>query len=88
LTVLRSTHVNVLPSLVATARRYARSPSQGGQTGVQQHGPGIPRLPRLPGLNAAMTGWLTVEALLLTQPGVSSPFGHSAMVLARRPAPA
>jgi len=84
LELLRSTHVNVLPSLVATARRAARRPA-GHPAGHRQHGPGLPRMPRLPGLNGALSGVLAAEAALLSLPRVSSPFGHSTLVLARRP---
>lgn len=78
--VVRSTHVNVLPSLVATARRAA-----GGVDGHTPHGPGIPLMPRVAALNWLMTRVSAAEAGLLGLPGVASPFGHSAMVLARRP---
>lgn len=82
--VLRSTHLNVLPSLAATARRARRRPS--AQTkGGHHHGPGIPRMPRVAGLNRLLSGVLAAEAAVLSLPGVAAPFGHSAMLLARRP---
>lgn len=85
LTVLRSTHVNVVPSILATLRGQGHAASHHAETShVRQHGPGVPRLPRVPGVNAAMTALLYGEAMLLSRPGVSSPFGHSAMLLAQR----
>jgi SAM-dependent methyltransferase len=83
LTVLRSTHVNVVGSLAGTLRRYRQGVHAGSHADhVTQHGPGLPRLSRIPGVNALMTGLMTAEAMLLSLDHISSPFGHSAMVLA------
>jgi SAM-dependent methyltransferase len=84
LTVLRSTHVNVLPSLIDTLRRRWRPRSTHRRGEHLRHGPGVPRLPRVPGWNALMFRVLATEAFLLSRGGWSSPFGHSAMVLAAR----
>jgi SAM-dependent methyltransferase len=83
-TVLRSTHVNVLPSLVATARRAAGGAPAQADGHLHRYAPGLPRMPRLPGLNRALAGLLAAEAVLLSLPRVASPFGHSTLVLARR----
>jgi SAM-dependent methyltransferase len=81
--ILRSTHVNVLPSLAATARRVLLRPKVHTESDGT-HVPGLPRIPRVSALNWALTREMSMEALLLSLPHATAPFGHSALVLARR----
>jgi SAM-dependent methyltransferase len=79
LTIERATYINLAPALALTLIRRLR-----GTTPTSD--PGLPPLPERQGLASRVgMAWLALEAAFIRQLPVPLPFGHSIVVLARKP---
>lgn len=75
----RATYINMAPAFALTLARRIK-----GTTPTSD--PGLPALPEREGLFAAIgMAWLTLESELIRYVPVALPFGHSIVVLARKP---
>ncbi len=85
LRVERASYVNMLPSVWAMAGEYTRAFTAKRAQQSKAIGPGLAIRPPQPGvISAVLHGWLKVEAAVIGL-GVDLPFGHSQILLARKP---
>lgn len=86
LVVERLTYANALPSLFAAARRRLGRGPVARDAGERDRGLHLRPLPAwLTPLNSVLTTILRLEGRYLVRPGRRLPFGHSLIVLARKP---